>query len=143
MQTFVAILIVTKISFLCVLNAAVGDIVPELGRLSALQTLSLRDNHFTGVVPPELGQLTALRHLFLNNNNLKGTFYVLYCSVSCPSAFWVMVSHPGFERVRGGTSGRLCAVSCVGGPVVVVLSRHTLSAEFWSWRSLSLHTSMC
>lgn len=51
----------------------VGDIVPELGFLTALQTLSLRDNHFTGIVPPELGKLTALRHLFLNNNNLRGT----------------------------------------------------------------------
>lgn len=50
----------------------VGDIVPELGHLTALQTLSLRDNHFTGIVPPELGKLTALRHLFLNNNNLRG-----------------------------------------------------------------------
>lgn len=49
-----------------------GDIVPELGCLTALQTLSLRDNHFSGVIPPELGQLTALRHLFMNNNILRG-----------------------------------------------------------------------
>lgn len=49
-----------------------GDIVPELGKLTTLETLSLRDNHFSGVIPPELGKLTALRHLFMNNNNLGG-----------------------------------------------------------------------
>lgn len=53
-------------------GASIGDIVPELGQLSALRTLSLRDNHLTGIIPTELGQLTELMHLFLNNNNLRG-----------------------------------------------------------------------
>lgn len=52
-----------------------GDVVPELGSLSALQTLSLRDNHLTNAIPPELGRLTALNHLFFNNNKLRGEMW--------------------------------------------------------------------
>ena len=58
-----------------------GDIVPELGDLTGLRTLSLRDNHFTGTIPPELGQLTALRHLFLNNNKLRGSSAGVVCGL--------------------------------------------------------------
>ena len=58
------------------LARSAGHIVPELGDLTSLRTLSLRDNHFTGTIPPELGQLTALRHLFLNNNKLRGASVV-------------------------------------------------------------------
>lgn len=49
-----------------------GQVVPELGALTALQTLSLRDNQLSNVIPPEIGQLTALKHLFLSNNKLTG-----------------------------------------------------------------------
>lgn len=52
--------------------AALGEVIPELGDLNELRTLSLRDNHLSGTVPRELGQLTNLKHLFLNNNDICG-----------------------------------------------------------------------
>ena len=38
-------------------NRLTGEIPPELGGLSNLTELSLRDNQLTGEIPPELGGL--------------------------------------------------------------------------------------
>ncbi|CAM9226240.1 unnamed protein product [Ectocarpus sp. 12 AP-2014] len=50
----------------CSISASPGAILPELGRLTALQTLSLANNQLTGNIPPELSGLTAL-HAVINN----------------------------------------------------------------------------
>ncbi|TXG47615.1 hypothetical protein EZV62_026909 [Acer yangbiense] len=74
-----------------------GTIPPQLGNLSFLQSLDIRNNSFSGSLPDELAQLrrlkyinfmfnsfhieippwfgssSKLQHLFLNNNNLVGT----------------------------------------------------------------------
>jgi len=42
---------------------------PEIGQLTALQMLDLQDNHLTAL-PPEIGQLTALQTLNLTSNQL-------------------------------------------------------------------------
>ncbi len=49
-----------------------GTIPPELGELTALTVLDLRNNHLSGRIPPELGALTALTVLDLRNNYLTG-----------------------------------------------------------------------
>ena len=50
-----------------------GPIPPELGKLTRLRELFLTWNsELTGPIPPELGQLTNLAHLYLNNNALAG-----------------------------------------------------------------------
>lgn len=46
-----------------------GTIPPELGGLSSLQTLDLRDSpELTGPIPAELGELSSLQHLILVNH---------------------------------------------------------------------------
>ena len=53
-------------------NQLSGTIPPELGNLSELFWLNMRDNQLTGSVPPELGKLSSLRGLYLRNNQLTG-----------------------------------------------------------------------
>ena len=49
-------------------NRLTGPIPPELGRLSALETLYLGWNPLTGPIPPELGNLSNLRYLRLGRD---------------------------------------------------------------------------
>jgi hypothetical protein len=49
-----------------------GSIPPEIGCLTNLIGLNLRNNRFTGSIPPEIGQLTNLVSLDLSNNQLEG-----------------------------------------------------------------------
>ena len=53
-------------------NDLTGPIPPELGNLSALESLSLWSNDLTGPIPPELGNLAALKWLHLGGNALTG-----------------------------------------------------------------------
>ena len=50
-----------------------GPIPAEVGTLSALQVLSVRDNGLSGTIPPQLGDLGALTLLDLGDNRLSGT----------------------------------------------------------------------
>lgn len=49
-----------------------GQLAPALGRLSALETLSLYANDLTGAIPPALGRLANLTDLSLGANDLSG-----------------------------------------------------------------------
>ena len=49
-----------------------GELPPELGNLSNLQTLSITNSQIDGGLPSELGNLTALQTLELTNNQLAG-----------------------------------------------------------------------
>ncbi|GEM_PF-2916436 len=51
----------------------VGDIPPEVGKLSNLERLYMRDNELSGEIPAELGKLTDLEYLELRENDLMGT----------------------------------------------------------------------
>ena len=53
-------------------NRLNGTIPPELGRLTHLQRLDLRENQLSGTIPPELAKLTNLIHLDLGQNQLSG-----------------------------------------------------------------------
>ncbi|KAK0595605.1 hypothetical protein LWI29_008299 [Acer saccharum] len=53
-------------------NELSGQIPPELGDLSNLQTLYLVENKLSGELPPQLGNLTNLRRLSVTSNNLTG-----------------------------------------------------------------------
>ena len=50
-----------------------GPIPPTLGRLAHLQQLDLGNNQLTGPIPPELGRLAHLQRLDLSSNQLTGT----------------------------------------------------------------------
>jgi Leucine-rich repeat (LRR) protein len=50
-----------------------GSLPPELGNLSALQTLYLGNNQLSGLLPPELGNLAALKTLNLKSNQFSGS----------------------------------------------------------------------
>ncbi len=54
-------------------NNLVGTIPPELGNLSNLTDLWLRNNDLSGGIPIELGNLSNLVHLDLENNPLGGS----------------------------------------------------------------------
>ena len=58
-----------------------GELPPELGDLSELQVLDLRENRLTGPIPPELGNLTQLRELILHGNDLVGGIPTELCSL--------------------------------------------------------------
>ena len=49
-----------------------GKIPPELGNLTNLEVLGLFGNDLSGEIPPELGNLSRLRVLNLGNNQLSG-----------------------------------------------------------------------
>ena len=53
-------------------NGLSGEIPPELGNLSYLETLFLRGNQLSGKIPPELGNLSNLEVLNLAHNQLSG-----------------------------------------------------------------------
>ena len=53
-------------------NRLTGEIPPELGQLSELETLVLYDNRLTGAIPTELASLGRLRTLDLGSNRLDG-----------------------------------------------------------------------
>lgn len=54
-------------------NLLSGTIPPELGNLTALTTLSLYSNNLTGDIPPDLGNCGSLTNLWLDQNSLSGT----------------------------------------------------------------------
>ena len=51
-----------------------GSIPMELGELSELTQLNLRNNSLTGPIPNEIGNLTNLERLLLHDNSLSGAF---------------------------------------------------------------------
>ena len=53
-------------------NQLKGEIPAELGQLANLEDLLLERNLLTGTIPAELGQLTSLRRMILSKNQLTG-----------------------------------------------------------------------
>nr|GEU61200.1 leucine-rich repeat protein [Tanacetum cinerariifolium] len=49
-----------------------GSVSPNVGNLSFLRELSLKNNSFQGTIPHELGRLSRLRHLYLHKNKFSG-----------------------------------------------------------------------
>ncbi|KAL5576523.1 hypothetical protein UlMin_018222 [Ulmus minor] len=49
-----------------------GELAPELGRLTHLKSLVLRNNCFSGTIPKEIGELMELELLDLRGNKLTG-----------------------------------------------------------------------
>jgi hypothetical protein len=63
----------TELRILDVRNTGLtGPIPPELGRLTKLEQLRLGQNQLTGPIPAEFGGMTALKYLALNTNQLTG-----------------------------------------------------------------------
>lgn len=60
------------LEYLTLRGGIAGTIPAELGRLSNLKILDLRDNELTGEIPTELGALMNLRELRLRGNKLTG-----------------------------------------------------------------------
>ncbi|KAF8396966.1 hypothetical protein HHK36_018603 [Tetracentron sinense] len=51
-----------------------GTLSPELGNLTHIKSIILRNNSFSGVIPKELGELKELEVLDLGYNNFSGPF---------------------------------------------------------------------
>ena len=66
-----------------------GRIAPQLGRLTALRTLSLSGNQLTGPIPAELGSLAALDHLSLDGNQLSGPIPAALGSLGNLELLWL------------------------------------------------------
>ena len=57
-------------------NGLTGEIPPELGKLTNLVELQLFDNQLSGEIPSELGNLHNLQELHLFGNNLSGRYHL-------------------------------------------------------------------
>ena len=53
-------------------NGLEGELPPEIGHLTYLESLALDGNRLTGSIPPETGRFSTLKHLYLNFNQLTG-----------------------------------------------------------------------
>ena len=49
-----------------------GQIPSEIGNLTNLERLYLKDNQLSGLIPSEIGNLVNLQRLYLNENELSG-----------------------------------------------------------------------
>ena len=63
-------------------NQLSGSIPPEIGNLSNLTYLDLRNNQLTGSIPPEIGNLTNLTYLNLQLNQLTGEIPESICDLN-------------------------------------------------------------
>ena len=52
-----------------------GHLPPQLGSLTYLRFLNLRDNRLSGTIPSALGNLTHLDHLELSGNRFKAVAF--------------------------------------------------------------------
>jgi len=75
------------------INQLTGSIPPEIGELSNLNSLYLRQNNLTGLIPLEIGELTKLTLLNLNNNQLSGEIPESICNLNFSFAFWLNISN--------------------------------------------------
>ncbi|KAI3470539.1 hypothetical protein Pfo_027202 [Paulownia fortunei] len=57
----------------------VGSIPPEIGNLSFLVHLNMRDNFFYGPIPPSIFNMSSLEVIVLTNNSLSGNLPVDIC----------------------------------------------------------------
>ena len=62
-------------------NQLTGSIPPEIGNLTNLEILNLDNNQLTGSIPSEIGNLTKLEYLFLNDNQLIGNIPSEVCNL--------------------------------------------------------------
>ncbi|KAA8549447.1 hypothetical protein F0562_001131, partial [Nyssa sinensis] len=51
-----------------------GTLAPELGKLTYIKSIILRNNSFSGTIPQEVGELKELEVLDLGHNNFSGPF---------------------------------------------------------------------
>ena len=70
-------------------NDISGEIPMELGQLSNLQSLDLGYNDLTGNVPPALGSLSSLHGLFLFNNRFNGEIPVEFLELKLDRFWWM------------------------------------------------------
>lgn len=61
-EDFVSYLFLLYYSVLCK-NHFSGEIPKEIGGLTELELLDLRDNNLSGTIPVEMGRMLSLRHL--------------------------------------------------------------------------------
>ena len=54
-------------------NNLTGSIPSEIGNLTYLDYLEIKNNQLTGSIPPEIGNLANLTRLYLNENQLTGS----------------------------------------------------------------------
>ncbi|CAK7350410.1 unnamed protein product [Dovyalis caffra] len=54
-------------------NHFTGAIPKEIGELSKLELLDLRNNNFSGAIPEEIGRLLSLKYLLLRDNKFEGS----------------------------------------------------------------------
>jgi len=58
----------------------IGSLPTEIGLLTSLESLNLRDNLITGTVPKSWEHLTSLENLFLDGNDLEGSIPDFFCT---------------------------------------------------------------
>lgn len=54
------------------INSISGSLLPEIGQLTKLQSLTLSQNDLTGNLPTRIGELTTLSEILLDQNHFVG-----------------------------------------------------------------------
>ncbi|CAM9610732.1 unnamed protein product [Scytosiphon promiscuus] len=70
-----------------------GEVLRELGQLTALTNLNLQSNRLTGPIPRELGALGELQRLALNSNQLTGSIPKELGTLTKLSVLWLFGNH--------------------------------------------------
>ena len=86
-------------------NNLTGSLIPEIAKLSSLESLVLSENKLTGTIPPEFGDLSNLELLLLRGNGLSGSIPNELGNLA--NLRWLMLGQNGLSGSLPAEIGRL------------------------------------
>ncbi|KAM7462655.1 hypothetical protein LguiA_030776 [Lonicera macranthoides] len=105
-------------------SGLVGSLSPNIGNLSFLRSIALKNNSLQGQIPPEIGRLFRLQNLILYNNSLEGE---IPANLShCTNLMVITVAN---NKLVGEIPRELTTLSNL---IFLSLSKNYLWGEIWS-----------
>ncbi|KAM7462629.1 hypothetical protein LguiA_030750 [Lonicera macranthoides] len=105
-------------------SGLVGSLSPNIGNLSFLRSIALKNNSLQGQIPPEIGRLFRLQNLILYNNSLEGE---IPANLShCTNLMVITIAN---NKLVGEIPRELTTLSNL---FFLSLSKNYLRGEIWS-----------